>query len=97
MHGGIQFTSWWEQIINHNIPLQENGLSNLSENDTLTLAYVRLEDIEKVKLRKSLLKQLGGKNHVKCGEHHIPLISSTKISNKCQCGRQEYLRCCAFD
>ena len=44
------------------------------------------------------MKHLGGQNHAQCGgEHHLPLISSTERSNKCQCGRQEYLRCCAFD
>ena len=50
-----------------------------------------------VKRRKAFLKHMGGQKNVQCGENHLPLTSSTERSNKCQCGRQEYLRCCAFD
>ena len=56
-----------------------------------------MENVEIDKMRNEFLKNLGGQSHVQCQEHRLPLISSTERSNKCQCGKKEFYRCCDLD
>ena len=47
-------------------------------------------------MRMEFIKNIGGQNHVHCQKHKLPLIRSNERERKCQCGRNEYYRCCNF-
>ena len=94
-HGGSQFPLWWCDEKRQNLPIQLETLpEELPYNETYVLAYVRREDTLSSEVRNEFLQNLGGQVHVHCEEHDLPLIISSERTNKCKCGRKEYLRCC---
>ena len=68
--------------------------NNLPNNDTFKLAYVHLDDVKVDAIRDNFVQSLGGQTHVKYKNNILPLIVSTTRMNKCECVKNEYLRCC---
>jgi hypothetical protein len=83
-HSGDHFSKWWFDERKQNQPIQIEGLPSLPYNDTYTLVYVRIDDIDISSMRNEFLKSLGGQNHVQCLEHQLPLIASMNRENKCK-------------
>ena len=39
---------------------------------------------------------MGVQTHFQCEKHRLPIIASKTRTNKCECGKNELLRCCKF-
>ena len=92
---GRSFTGWWFNDSDMHIPIQLDNLPEiLPYNDNYTCVYVRTENDDIDTLRDKFLESLGGQSHVQCSKHILPLVASSTRSNKCQCGKTEFYRCC---
>ena len=92
---GRSFIGWWFNDSDMQIPIQLDNLPEiLPYNDNYTCVYVCTENDDIVTLRHKFLESLGGQSHVQCSKHKLPLIASSTRSNKCQCGKTEFYRCC---
>ena len=95
-HGGLQYSGWWFNSTEMNIPIQIDSLpDSLPYNNSYTFAYVCVENPNFSNMRNKFLQNLGGQSHVQCAKHKLPLIASTTRIKKCQqCGKKEFYRCC---
>ena len=91
-HGGM-FPNWWYQRRKDPMMKQINGEPQVSESCGYILGYAREQKSDVEGMRNKFLKNIGGQFHVQCERHKLPLICSTERSNKCQCGKREYLKC----
>ena len=72
----------------------DNLLEILPYNDNYPCVYVRTDNDDIIIMRNKFLESLGGQIHVQCSKHKLPLIASSKRSNKCQCGKTGFYQCC---
>ena len=93
-HGG-NHKSWWTQSRDSNICIQSHNFSiedGVFYSDQWFL-YVKKSNTDFAEERKSFMEYIGGRTNVMCSSHQFPLIASVDKSNKCRCGKKEFVTC----
>ena len=84
-HGGKNFTSYWKKNKKdaHDLQCNEGNSIPFAQTHFDVVGYVKVVALEMNKHRSTFLKYIGAQNHVLCGKHTIPLITSTRNNNRC--------------
>jgi hypothetical protein len=86
------FTSWWYQGRNDHMPIKVQRASCV-DGQSYVLGLVRSLNNDMRKLGIEFMSYIGGKTHMFCERHQIPLIASTKRNGLCACGKKEWYCC----
>lgn len=91
-HGG-HHSGWWYKKRNMKRFIHSRFPEVFCHSKKYTLVYCKKEIIDHKSLKHDFLKYLGGKSHILCRKHNLPMIASTSRNQKCKCGKKEYFCC----
>jgi hypothetical protein len=93
MRHGESHCGWWYQNRNDHMCIQSSTPPTIRCDRKNIVVYVQVHNIDVPAMNADFLKYLGGQAHVNCNAHKFPMIRSSTKDQKCNCGRNEHLRC----
>ena len=81
-HCNRMYSSWWNQKQKDRVSIQSSPWGNMKSDVAYVLGYVRMKKIDVSAIKDDYMQYIGGKCHVKCEEHDLPLIASVNKKEK---------------